>query len=130
MANTVYPKCLEGLAKYELGNLTSVTVKAALMPTGSSYDAADTNIADVGTVEAEQTVTLSIVGGQWTVSSGTITFPTVTNACNALVLYVGSGVGVNRLLGWYDTKSDGSAFSVPAASTNVPVTFVGPVLTI
>lgn len=119
--SVLYPKFKENLLKGLPGDLTTLTVKAALVDTGTYvYSAAHEFLTSLtGVVGTAQTLgTKTVVSGVFDAADAT--FTAVTGATvEAIVLYVDTGTaGTSRLIAYID------------AGTGLPVTPNGGDITI
>ena len=119
MANTLFPTCKQRLLTAGI-NLSTDTIKVALLPDSYTYSAAHEFLSDVGTVIG----TAQTLAGK-TVAQGVFDCADVTFAALAagatvksVILYKDTGVaGTSPLIGYFDVVT-----GLPAATNGGDVT--------
>ncbi len=126
MANAVYPKALTALGEGSI-DLRTADVRAMLVKSSYTYDAADEFVLDLGSVDNGRSGSLAsqtwgvVSEGVFDAADSTLD-ATAAVACNALALFVHTGSDATaRLLAYIDTAT-GLPFT-PAAGQSVPITW-------
>lgn len=104
MATQFYPSFFEALLSGDI-DLTSQTVKAALLPTSTTYNAAhdfynDVSSAVIGT--PQEIGSKTVTGGVFDGADVTFTSPATGNTCNVLLYIDTSDPATSPLIGLYD----------------------------
>lgn len=123
MANVLYPKYKEACLNGTAPNLSSDTIKAVLVDTGTyTYSAAHQYLSSLtGTVGTAITLgTKTVTNGVFDAADGTFTSVS-GNTAEALVLYKDTGVaGTSQLIAYIDTAT---GLALTPNGNNVDVTW-------
>ncbi len=107
MSNAIYPKWKEAIAQASANSSLGGTVKAVMVTSAYTYNAADEFLDDItaGTVGTAQTIgSKTYTNGVFDGADVTYTSVTAGSTVNALVVYIDTGVaGTSRLVAYIDT---------------------------
>lgn len=121
MTSAVFPKALERAAGGGL-DLLNVDVRAMLVRSTYSYDAADEFVADLGAVDNGRSAALagkSIAGGVFDANDSTLN-AVGANASNAVVIFIHTGSDATARLLAYKDDAVGLPFT-PEAGQACPL---------
>src|SRR5574343_558719 len=108
MANTLYPKGAEKTLKGQI-NWESDTIKAYIVPSSYSYDAADEFLTDLGTTlgTAQTLTSKAVTGGVFDCAD--ITFPAIAagSTCKAVVYVKDTGSAATSPVLYYKDQIAG-----------------------
>ena len=125
MSNAVYPLGLEGILSGAV-NITSDTIKVALVTSAYTYSAAHDFYNDLaGVVGTDQTLgTKTITSGYVGAANSTWTAVAAGSTVRAIVCYKDTGdPATSRLLAFIDTRGDGAPISVATDGGNITMTW-------